>query len=517
MIKSLLQSRIPDNAPISGIDVLRPELTVGSPNRLVFGPFFLFLLLIFVKRRYFSPISDIPGPFSASFGHWWQWRRTLKGGTEKETIALHQKHGNFVRISHKEVSIGHPDAIKALLVAPLPKGSWYQVFNLPDKRYVNQMGELDPTRHIHKARNVAPGYAFSNVIKSEPYVDEAIRTLEDQLGKLSQDNKEVDFSQWFNWYGFDILGEVTFSKSFGFLKEGRDVGDSVANTAILAVYICIIGHVYWLHSWLLANPLIDKFNLRPSLHILDTCFAALDARKKSGEARKDMVEQWKETRAKHPDRMEEKEILAGCLVNIGAGADTISSALQAFFYHAIRTPGVYNQLRKEVDEAQARGELSAVVSHAEAQNLPYLQATIKEALRFHTPIGFGFPRVAPAGGITILDRHFPEGVTLSVNPWVIHRNKELFGDDADVFNPDRWMDAERAKEMNKYMIPFGAGYNQCPGRHLAHMELSKLTATLVRDFDIVQVNPKQEWKFETHFTAVPYGWPCKVRRRNRGT
>jgi cytochrome P450 len=69
--------------------------------------------------------------------------------------------------------------------------------------------------------------------------------------------------------------------------------------------------------------------------------------------------------------------------------------------------------------------------------------------------------------------------------------------------------------MEKYLIAFGAGYAQCPGRHLAQMELSKTTAMLIRDYDIKQVNKGQDWKFETHFTAVPYGWPCYVTRRRK--
>jgi len=60
---------------------------------------------------------------------------------------------------------------------------------------------------------------------------------------------------------------------------------------------------------------------------------------------------------------------------------------------------------------------------------------------------------------------------------------------------------------------FGAGYNSCIGRNLALIEISKVTATVLRDFDIRQVNPGQSWKYESHFTAVPYGWPCYVTRR----
>jgi cytochrome P450 len=239
------------------------------------------------------------------------------------------------------------------------------------------MSELDPKRHIAKFKNISSGYAFSNIIKSEPYIDNAIKILEKQLDKLSKENKPVHFDHWFNYFGFDVLGEVTFSQRFGFLEEGRDIGDAIANTKMLGGYIAIMGHFYWLHDWLLANPLIGWLNLQPSMHIFDTTLAAVERRSKNDEARKDMLEQWKETRAKFPERMEEKEILAAAVVNVGAGVDTISATLQAFFYYLLRNQAAFKRLREEIDEAQAKGQLSDPVSHAEAQNLPYLQACVR--------------------------------------------------------------------------------------------------------------------------------------------
>jgi len=373
------------------------------------------------------------------------------------------------------------------------------------------MSEIDAKRHITKTKNVAPGYAFSNIIKAEEYVDAALRLLEQRFDGFSEAHLPVNFDEWFNFLGFDIMGEVTFSKQFGFLDQGRDIGNAIANTRALGIYVAIMGHFWWAHDWLLANPLIGYLNLQPTMHIFDTCLAAVDARSKNDKVRKDMIEQWMDMRKKHPDRMEEKEILAAAVANIGAGADTVSATLQALFYNLLRNEEALIKLREEIDGAN----LADVPTHEETQKLPFLQACIKEALRYHTPVGFGLPRVSPKGGVTVLGRHFNEGVILSVNPWVIHQRPEIFGKDADRFSPARWMDPIRSREMEKYLIAFGAGYGQCPGRHLAHMELSKTTAMLIRDYDIKQVNKEEDWRFETHFTAVPYGWPCYVSRRRR--
>ncbi|TVY40293.1 Cytochrome P450 monooxygenase [Lachnellula subtilissima] len=485
------------------------EYTYATYMKLVASAFLGCVTLIFVRRRWFSSISDIPGPFLGSFSVLWQIKHAIKGHTEEETIAEHRKHGDFVRIGYNEVSIGHPDAINEVLKSQMNKGDWYRIFSLPDSRYVNQMSEVDAKRHITKTKNVASGYAFSNIIKAEPYVDGALRLFEKRLDSLSEAHLPVNFDEWFNFLGFDIMGEVTFSKQFGFLDQGRDIGDAIANTRVLGIYVAIMGHFWWAHDYLLANPLIGYLNLQPTMHIFDTALAAVDRRSKNDQVRRDMIEQWMDMRKKHPERMEEKEILAAAVANIGAGADTVSATLQALFYNLLRNEETLIQLREEIDGAN----LAEVPTHEETQQLPFLQACIKEALRVHTPVAFGLPRVSPKGGVTVLGRHFDEGVILSVNPWVIHQRPDIFGNDADVFSPARWMDPIRAREMEKSFTAFGAGYNQCPGRHLAHMELCKTTAMLVRDYDIKQINKGKSWRFETHFTAVPYDWPCYVTRR----
>lgn len=51
------------------------------------------LCTLCVWRRYFSPISDIPGPFAASFTRLWHVRHILKGDQNLELIRLHDKHG----------------------------------------------------------------------------------------------------------------------------------------------------------------------------------------------------------------------------------------------------------------------------------------------------------------------------------------------------------------------------------------------------------------------------------------
>ena len=380
---------------------------------------------------------------------------------------------------------------------------------MPDKRYVNQMAELSSNEHMRKAKNLAGGYSLSSVIKTEPFIDHALKTLETQIDRLTLLKEPVKFEQWFNYLAFDILGEATFSSDFGFLREGKDIGDTVANNVFLRIYISVLGHYPWAHDWLLANPLIDYFNMTPAMHVFDTCVAAIKFRSQNTEMRKDMLEHWKDQLAKHPDRMDEIEILTNAVGNIGAGSDTVSSVLQAFVYHMIHDPEMLEILRKELDAAN----LAEIPAYEETQKLPILQACIKETYRFHTPVGFGLTRISPPEGVAVCGRHFPPGTILSVNLWALHRLTSSFGEDASKFNPRRWLDPEGASRMSSVMVAFGAGYNQCPGRNLAHLEVSKTTAMLMRDYEIKLVDPKKEWRYENYFTVAPHDWPCTLKKR----
>jgi hypothetical protein len=375
------------------------------------------------------------------------------------------------------------------------------------------MSETNYKEMLRKTKNVAVGYSLSNVIKGEPYMDNALRLFCTQLGRLIDNGSDISLDKWVNYLAFDVVGESTFSRSFGFLEAGKDIGNSIANQYQLRLYIALVGHFSWAHDYLLANPLIERFNLTPSMHVFDTCMAAVKARSKSVETRNDMIEQWQLQHRNHPDRMGEKEILAAAIANMGAGADTVSSVLQAFSYYLLRDKESLGLLREEIDSAG----LSDIPSYDETRELPVLSACIKESFRMHTPVGFGIPRVSPSpGGVTVCGKHFPPGIILSVSPWVIHRQKSVFGEDADIFNAQRWLgDKEQAKQMEKCLIPFGSGYGTCPGKNLAQMEIFKTTALLVRDFEWEQVIPGKEWTFETYFTSVPYNWPVNMRRRQK--
>ncbi|MCJ1472767.1 hypothetical protein MMC13_001416 [Lambiella insularis] len=475
----------------------------------------VFVFVTIIRRIFFHALSDIPGPFVAKFSTIWQLWVVITGQVGPATIALHRKYGKFVRIAYNEVSVCDPECSLTVLRRNLDKGSWYAITALPDSSLPNQMSIRSAKDEINLFKGLSAGYKLSNIAQAEPYIDDCIALFRRRLDDLSFTAQPFEPEMWFTFLFFDIVGEVTFSKRFGFLEEGRDIAHAIKNQWFLTAYLAVMGYFPWAHNYLLANPLITYLHLQPAMHVLDTVRAAIASRATNYKAHPDMLSHWTRAHAEHSDRLSARDILAACAVTVGAAADTSGAALQAFVYYLLRDASMLALLRAEL----AAAHLSPIPSWEETRALPVLQACIKESLRVHCPVSIGLPRIAPPGGITLHARTFPAGTVLSVNQWAMH-HLGVFGPDVDAWNPRRWFvrageGPERLRAMEACLIPFSAGYNQCPGQHLAQMEIGKVAALMVRDYEVSQVVEGAEWRFRSHLAATPWGWPCWLRVRGR--
>lgn len=108
-------------------------------------------------------------------------------------------------------------------------------------------------------------------------------------------------------------------------------------------------------------------------------------------------------------------------------------------------PESLSRLRHELDNAKRNGELSRIVTWKESQKLPYLRACVTEAGRIHPPFGLNLERVVPAGGLEISSQFIPEGTIVGMNGWVVHRDRDVFGHDAEQWRPERWLEADPSK------------------------------------------------------------------------
>lgn len=307
-------------------------------------------LCVAIKHRYFSLISDIPGPFLGTIGTCLQLREIFKGRINDRLHALHKKYGPLVRISYNEVSVSHPDALR-ILSSPLPKGDFYKPTAVPNSNYNNLMSEQDPKRYAAMRSNVASAFTMSNALRNEAAMDETITLLKKRLDNFSNKTEAVDLNQWLHFLTHDILGEVIFSSRFGFLDQGRDVGSAIKNVFYLSVYVTSSFYIQWVHAILLGNPILRWLDFQPPEHLFQTAVKSIALRKNQKESKRDMMQHWLEQRQKAPHRFSEREMDSNVIGMLGAGGTTAGSTLEAFFYFLLKEDPMHlRRLQREVDE-----------------------------------------------------------------------------------------------------------------------------------------------------------------------
>ena len=173
-----------------------------------------------------------------------------------------------------------------------------------------------------------------------------------------------------------------------------------------------------------------------------------------------------------------------------AGSETTAISLAAVFYYLLKNYRCYEKLKGKVDEAINSGIIenrpNGLVTWAESQKLPYLDACIKEAFRLHPAAGLPLERVVPAGGMEICGQLIPGDTIVGCSAWVIHRRPEIFGEDVETYRPERWLEAnkESKKTMEGCMIQFGMGTRTCIGKNISLLEIYKLIPSFLRRFEV---------------------------------
>lgn len=164
------------------------------------------------------------------------------------------------------------------------------------------------------------------------------------------------------------------------------------------------------------------------------------------------------------------------LVAVLGGSDTTATALRTTLLHIITSPDTYARLSNEIRSAASAGKISSPITDAEARALPYLQAVIKEGLRINPPATGTMDVIIPKGGDTICGIHVPEGTEVGASVFSVHNLERIYGHDAEMFRPERWLEAdgEKLKAMERTLqLVFKAGKWQCLGRDVAAIELNK--------------------------------------------
>ncbi|XP_013415692.1 cytochrome P450 3A29 [Lingula anatina] len=164
-----------------------------------------------------------------------------------------------------------------------------------------------------------------------------------------------------------------------------------------------------------------------------------------------------------------------------AGYETSNTLMQFLLYELAMNPSIQDKLLAEIDEQYEENE---VPTYETVTRLIYLDMVISETSRLY-PISALFISRRCMESCVVSGISIPEGVTVQADVWSIHRDPDVWGDNPDTFDPERFSLENKVNRHPLAWIPFGAGPRNCVGMRFALMEMK---ITLVRMLQKYTIN-----------------------------
>jgi cytochrome P450/NADPH-cytochrome P450 reductase len=201
-------------------------------------------------------------------------------------------------------------------------------------------------------------------------------------------------------------------------------------------------------------------------------------------------------------------IVAQCLTFLVAGHETTSGLLSFAVYFLMKNPTLAARARAEADEVLGG---DAEPGYEQIHRLTYIRQILDETLRLW-PTAPMFTRT-PLQDTVVGGRYaFPKDTGLSILVPMLHRDRSVWGDDAEEFNPDRFQ-AERftAVPPTAYR-PFGTGLRACIGRQFALQEATLVLGLLIQRFEFID-HRNYQLHTKSTLTVKPADLWIKLRPR----
>ena len=165
-----------------------------------------------------------------------------------------------------------------------------------------------------------------------------------------------------------------------------------------------------------------------------------------------------------------------------AGNATTSTTLLWCLGELVRNPKVMDKLVDEIDEVWKGGDVDSNTNPSvigdTIKQMTYLEAFVKEVLRYHPPVQFIFRKTAQQ--VKLCGYNLPAGTILQSNQYVLH-HFEQYWSDPEKFEPERFLTT--SPKPYTY-VPFLLGPRQCIGKNFAILELKCILCELLSRFEV---------------------------------
>ncbi|VAH50279.1 unnamed protein product [Triticum turgidum subsp. durum] len=202
--------------------------------------------------------------------------------------------------------------------------------------------------------------------------------------------------------------------------------------------------------------------------------------------KEDILSRFLLEREKDPGCFDNKYLRDIILNFVIAGRDTSAGTLSWFLYVLCSNQRIQDKIAREVREATSGDrdvgvqELTACLTEDAISNMPYLHAALTETLRLYPAVPIDVKYCFSDD--TLPDGHaVRKGDMVTYQPYPMGRMKFLWGDDAEEFRPDRWLDGDGVfvPESPYKFTAFQAGPRICLGKEFAYRQMKIFAAVLL--------------------------------------
>ncbi len=310
------------------------------------------------------------------------------------------------------------------------------------------------------------------------------------LHLIPRDGSTVDLQPLFAQLALDSSTEFLFGESVGTLEPSTVSLDAKSFLEAYNYGQTAVGRRLQLPKW---NFLTEDKKFSASCKIAHSFVDAYIAK---------ALRYFDETQAdiKRPERYvlahellkktKNRDDVRNQLLNVFLPAhDATGVALTNVFFNLARNPHVYAKLRQEISEM---GDRETKWTFERLKSLRYLQYVINESFRLNPPIGTNtrmalrdtcLPTGGGPSGYGTSSIYVRKGDIISFSFYALHRRQDLFGNDANVFRPERW---ENLRPGHWSYLPFGGGPRVCPGQQLALTEVGYTVVKILQTFQKIE-------------------------------
>ncbi|MFF9817311.1 cytochrome P450 [Streptomyces sp. NPDC014006] len=355
---------------------------------------------------------------------------------------------------------------------------------------------------------LAPGFSREAMAAYHPMMLDVAARLTEHWDRAAADGHDVDVPGDMTKLTLETISRTGFGHDFGSFERPR-------LHPFVTAMVGTLSHAQRLNTVPApAAPLLlrgaSRRNAADMAYLNRTVDEVVRARRAAGSGDGDLLDRM--LRTAHPEtgeRLSALNVRRQVITFLVAGHETTSGALSFALYYLARHPEVAARARAEVERVWGGTEVPA---YEQVAKLRYVRRVLDESLRLW-PTAPAFAREARQDTVLAGEHSMRRGAWALVLTPMLHRDPEVWGADAERFDPDRF-DAAAVRARPPHVFkPFGTGARACIGRQFALHEATLVLGLLLRRYSFLP-DPGYRLRVAERLTLMPEGLRLRLERRS---